>query len=249
MSDWDASEGEEEVKSKIPAPAPKAAIKKKWADEDEDENNDVVSDWEASEEEKPAPKTVQTHAAPAKKKKSLKERLAEKEAARLANGDDSPDTEDDLLDPALKKRIERERELEADMKNASDLFGATSIGSTPKDLADLLKANPKTKDEFVDFSNRIMEIVIKRVQNKPLYNQFVEHHIRQLATPMKDVEVRKAASVLTTLANEKQKEQREGGKKKKPGKPALGAVKAGRADTKVYDEALDDFGNEPDDFM
>lgn len=112
-----------------------------------------------------------------------------------------------------------------------------------------MKANPKTKEDFIDFSNQIMEVIINRIQNKPLYNQFVEHHIRQLAQPMKDVEVRKAASVLTTLANEKQKEQRDGGKKKKVGKPALGSVKPGKSDTKVYDEALDDFGNEADDFM
>lgn len=33
-----------------------------------------------------------------------------------------------MLDPAIKKRIERERELEADLKNASDLLGNTKIG-------------------------------------------------------------------------------------------------------------------------
>lgn len=92
--------------------------------------------------------------------------------------------------------------------------------------------------------------------------------------PLKDVEVRKAASALTTLANEKQKEQREKASgKKKPkaaGKPALGATKATnksvifafvsmiyvdthflvfRFDTNAYEESLDDFGSHPDDFM
>ncbi len=47
--------------------------------------------------------------------------------------------------------------------------------------------------------------------------------------PLKDVEVRKVASGLTTLANEKQKEQRDkaSGKKKSKaaGKPNLGAAK------------------------
>ena len=54
-------------------------------------------------------------------------------------------------------------------------------------------------------------------------------HVRDLAQPLKDVEVRKAASVLTTLANEKQKETKDkaGGKKKaKPSaKSTLGAGK------------------------
>jgi translation initiation factor 3 subunit J len=47
--------------------------------------------------------------------------------------------------------------------------------------------------------------------------------------PLKDVEVRKAASGLTTLANEKQREQRDKASgKKKPkavSKPALGGLK------------------------
>lgn len=49
---------------------------------------------------------------------------------------------------------------------------------------------------------------------------------------LRDVEVRKVASGLTTLANEKQKEARDKASgKKKPkttGKPILGAVKAGK---------------------
>ena len=75
----------------------------------------------------------------------------------------------------------------------------------------------------------IIEVVIKRHQGKPLYAQFVEHHVRELAAPLRDVEVRKAASGLTTLANEKQKEQRDKASgKKKPktvAKPTLGAAK------------------------
>lgn len=120
--------------------------------------------------------------------------------------------------------------------------------SSNKDVDALLKANPKTKDELVEYSNQVLEIFFDKLHNKPLYGQFVEHTIRELARPLKDVDVRKGASVLTALANEKQKEQREGAKKKKT-KPALGAVKSGRHDTKVYDEALDDFGKDADDFM
>ena len=92
-----------------------------------------------------------------------------------------------------------------------------------------------------------------------------------MAGPLKDVEVRKAASGLTTLANEKQREQRDklSGKKKSKAasKPALGGAKAAtkydialairtdltdpviRLDTDIYDEALDDFGTRGDDFM
>lgn len=78
-------------------------------------------------------------------------------------------------------------------------------------------------------SDRLIEL-IKRHQDKPLYSMFVEMHVKALATPLKDVDVRKAASGLTTLANEKQKEQRDKASgKKKPkaaAKPALSGLKA-----------------------
>lgn len=75
-----------------------------------------------------------------------------------------------------------------------------------------------------------MDFIVKRHQTKPLFPAFVEHHARALALPLKDVEVRKVASGLTTLANEKQKEQRDKASgKKKPkaaSKPGLGGTKS-----------------------
>ncbi|KAG9315030.1 eukaryotic translation initiation factor 3 subunit J [Chiua virens] len=123
-----------------------------------------------------------------------------------------------------------------------------------KDIDALLSANPRTKEDFQVLSAQIIELVIKQHHSKPLYPSFVEYHVRQLAEPLRDVEVRKAASALTTLANEKQKEQRDKASgKKKPksaSKPTLGAAKvSSKFDTGVYDEALDDFGKDADDFM
>jgi len=135
------------------------------------------------------------------------------------------------------------------------LLGAAALGGTSSsELDSLISANPRTKEDFQALSSKIIEYVIKRHQNKPLYASFVEHHVRALAEPLKDVEVRKAASGLTTLANEKQKEQRDKSSgKKKPkaaSKPGLGPAKlSSKLDTNVYDEALDDFGTNADDFM
>lgn len=89
--------------------------------------------------------------------------------------------------------------------------------------------NPKTKEEFQQLSDRLVEL-IRRHQDKPLYPMFVEMHVKALAAPLKDVDVRKAASGLTTLANEKQKEQRDKASgKKKPkaaAKPALSGARS-----------------------
>jgi translation initiation factor 3 subunit J len=105
------------------------------------------------------------------------------------------------------------------------------LGSSDADLDKILKSTPKSKEDFVALSDAIIAHIIKRHEDKPLYGAFVEHHVRSLATPLRDVEVRKAASGLTTLANEKQREQREklSGKKKpkSTGKPVLGASKLG----------------------
>ncbi|KII85163.1 hypothetical protein PLICRDRAFT_45310 [Plicaturopsis crispa FD-325 SS-3] len=259
MSDWEDS-GDDATKVVSPPPkVPKKAVKSKWEGEDE-EDSDPVSDWEASsdeeEEKKPAPAAP---AAAPKKKGTLKQKLAEKEAAKAARkaaGEDSDEIydSDDVLDPREKARRDKERELNADLNNAADLLGAAALGGTKnKDLDSLISFQPRTKEDFAELSSRIIEFIVSRHQNKPLYPSFVEHHARALAQPLKDVEVRKVASGLTTLANEKQKEQREktsGKKKPKAGKPALGAAKvSSRLDTSVYDEALDDFGNNADDFM
>lgn len=105
------------------------------------------------------------------------------------------------------------------------------LGSSAADLDTILKSTPKSKEDFIALSDAIIAHVIKRHQDKPLYGAFVEHHVRALALPLRDVDVRKAGSGLTTLANEKQREQREklSGKKKprSVGKPILGASKVG----------------------
>jgi len=245
-----------------PPPKPKALkkpVKSKWEGEDE-EGDDPVSDWEQSSEEEEKPQAVSPPAAPPKRKGTVKAKLAEKEAAKAASraaGEDSdPEYDsDDVLDPREKARRDKEKELKADLDNATALFGSAALGGTSSsELDSLISADPRTKEDFQSFSAKIVEYIIKRHQQKPLYASFVEQHIRALAEPLKDVEVRKAASGLTTLANEKQKEQRDKASgKKKPkaaAKPGLGAAKLGnKLDTSAYEEALDDFGTGADDFM
>ena len=257
--DWDASDSDTAVtKTRSPPPAApparKAAGKSKWEGEDE-EDNGPVSDWEESSEEEAAP-SKPAPAAPTKKKGTLKAKLAEKEAMRALKKDDDDDEaydSDDVLDPREKARRDKQRELDADLNNAADLLGSTALGGTSSSELDaLLSFNPKTKEQFVEHSNRIIQLITKRLEGKPLYPAFVEAHIKALAGPLTDVETRKAASGLTTLANEKQKDARDkaSGKKKakSANKPGLGAVKGStKMDTNAYEEALDDFG--PDDFM
>lgn len=66
--------------------------------------------------------------------------MAEKEAEkarRKAAGDDDDDDDDDdnydsdaVLDPREKARRDKEKELQADLNNATELFGAAALGGT-----------------------------------------------------------------------------------------------------------------------
>ena len=90
------------------------------------------SDWEASsDEDKDEPAKPAAPAAPLKKKGTLKQKLAEKEAeraARFAAGENDEYDEDAVLDPREKARRDKERELNSDLNNAADLFGAAALG-------------------------------------------------------------------------------------------------------------------------
>ncbi|CAE6448542.1 unnamed protein product [Rhizoctonia solani] len=257
---WDDSESDTPAAAPARPAAPAARPKpSKWADEDEDDK--PASDWDASSDEdqsKPEP-TATTAAAPTKKRKSVKAKIAEKEAAAAANTRRGAAGE---LDPSEWATVgegagmsiaeQRARELESDLKNTTDLLGAAALGDAPSELAELVTFNPRNKEDFQKLSNMIIEHVIQRHQSKPLYAAFVDLHVRALAESLRDVDIRKAASTLSTLANEKQKEQRDkaSGKKKPKAtmKPVLGAAKVNsKLDTSAYEEALDDFGN--DDFM
>jgi translation initiation factor 3 subunit J len=197
--------------------------------------------------------------------------LTEKEAIRRQRVADGEEVEE-FLDEREKRLWERQRELEADLANAGDLLGSTStynitasssppgsshepLGSGPSGAANLdslLGENPRTKEEFEAFSQKVYNIIIKPHINKPLYAGFVEAHVRQLCEPLKDSEVRKAANGLTTLAATKLHGARDktSGKKKPKAAVVVGGVKGpAKYGTAYYDEALDDFGNDADDFM
>ena len=62
----------------------------------------------------------------------MKAKLAEKEAQKSLKelDDDSDDSYDSdaVLDPREKARLDKERELKADLNNAADLLGGAALG-------------------------------------------------------------------------------------------------------------------------
>ncbi|CEG83865.1 hypothetical protein RMATCC62417_17732 [Rhizopus microsporus] len=107
---------------------------------------------------------------------------------------------------------------------------------------------PRTRADFEEFRQLLTDLILQH-SNVSGYATFLEQLARDLADPMKDMDIRKAASSLTALANDKQRQQREALKNNKKtkgkGQSAKTATPAPAAPTREYSTTYDDF----DDFM
>ncbi|KAL7423415.1 Translation initiation factor 3 subunit J component [Cryptotrichosporon argae] len=248
--DWDLDDDVAQPSAPAPAALPARPAAKKWAGEDEDDGDD---DWDKSdtEEKKKAAAAPAAKAAPATKKMSLKQKLAEKErlaAEARARGDTGNDLMDEMTEQE-RRRLAREKELEADMAVAADLLGGATLEDRNDAIKAALTATATTKADFAALASQVYTAVVARHAEHPLFAVFAEQLAKEICEPLSAVQTRKVASALGVVGNTKQQEERDkaSGKKKAPAKPKLGATKAlvqGKVDTEAYDDVLDD-----DDFM
>lgn len=158
----------------------------------------------------------------------------------------------------------RRTEKESDLKHAEDLFGgaglslrngrkATTTGTTVQidsdpnhtiDLATLSLFNPSTKSQFETLRNALIPIVGGN-HKKAHYTLFLQELAKQLAKDLPSDQIKKIGSTLTTLGNEKMKEEKaadKGGKKTKAQKTKtqLVASRPNTTDVAAYDD--DAFG-------
>ncbi|KAJ2063321.1 Translation initiation factor 3 subunit J component [Coemansia sp. S146] len=250
MSDWENNEDEHEVSVPVVA-----VPKKKWDDEESDGDDSIPDEWDASdaeesEDDKAATKSAAVAAKPTKKKtpeERWAERQAERQAAKAemmaAGGFDEIGSEDD---GESKQMRERRLQLESDASNVDSLFAGLTVKDTKtKDV--LTALIPKTEAEFDELQTALVDR-IQKSQGHRLYVQFLEKLIRELALPLKDVDMRKFSSTLTTLANEKQRMSRDASKKKKTTSKKAAVVTStpkAKMDMNDYGNAYDEF----DDFM
>ncbi|CAG8457719.1 9804_t:CDS:2 [Paraglomus occultum] len=248
MSDSDLSaEGDN---ADIPVHA--IPTRKEWDDEDVDEDQ-IKDSWEDSEEEEnKVENKVENKEAPPRKKVPLAQRIAEREAkrreeaeAKLAKLKLLQEEEDE--DPIKRKERLRELEIRSDMENVKTMLGDTvSVGIDSQSKLDSI--NPRTKEEFDEFSKLLVE-KIRKHESKAAYPAFIQSFIRELCLPLKDGDVKKISTTLNTLANEKIRAAREKDKpqkKKGKAKPTLAGGKDDAFDTTNYSKFDDD---EFDSFM
>ncbi|EEY19941.1 conserved hypothetical protein [Verticillium alfalfae VaMs.102] len=173
--------------------------------------------------------------------------------------------DDEEGDDSDKRERLRRTEKDSDMKHAQDLFG--DVGSVPAgrkattagaavaldasdptrtvNIADLPLFKPTTKTQFENLRNTLVPIIGAH-SKKAHYAIFLQEFAKQLAKDLPSDQVKKVASTLTALSNERMKEEKAaqgGGKKTKASKnkTSLVANRADVIDTKTYED--DGFGD------
>lgn len=160
-------------------------------------------------------------------------------------------------DPAAARARVRQREQDADLMHAEDLIGNIGINRTRSDtktvvitnpsdpttaidLSSLPLFNPTTKDQFLKLRETLTPILAIN-SKKAQYTLFMQEFTKQIVKDLPSDQIKKIASGLTTLSNEKMKEEKaadKGGKKSKAAKSKATLVAnrdtSFRADTTSY---------------
>jgi len=256
-----------------PPSSPPIAVarRKKFNDEEEESDSDVLDSWDAEDSDverkkiaaaaAAAEKKTAAAAEAAKKKKSKTERIAERQAARKA--DDSSDEETDE-DEATKRQQQRQQQKEADLKHAEDLFGNVSLNTDARkkaitaqtsggdivELGSLPLFKPGNKETF-DLLRATLVNLLQASNKKPLFSSFVSDLVVDLSRELTADQAKKLSSRVTTVSNEKMKEEKSMDKDKKKSKAQktktalVGGKNLHTADTSNYDDG----GLADDDFM
>lgn len=241
---------------------------------DDEEEEDLLDSWDAAEDSEverekakkaeEAKKKAEEEAKKNHKSKSqrIEERRQENMRRRLANEEEESDSDEDEADKRARLRAEQK---ESDLKHAEDLFEGIGISNNRAagkhitvqdessgeaiDFSTLALFDPKTKDQFTKLRETLAPLLSKNAK-KAQYTLFMQEFVKEIVKELPSDQIKKVASGLTTLSNEKMKEEKaaeKGGKKSKAAKTKsslAGGRDAFKADTSPYDDGLDD-----DDFM
>jgi translation initiation factor 3 subunit J len=231
----------------------------------------VLESWDAAEDsEVEREKEKKAAAAKAKaeaeakanhksKAQRIEEHRQEKMRRRLAGEEESSDEDED---EATRRARLRKNEQDADLAHAEALFGGAG-GSVKRtttkpvtivdennpdnvvDLSALKIFDPNTKDQFSKLRETLVPLLVEN-SKKAHYAIFMQEFTKQITKELPSEQIKKIASGLTTLSNEKMKEEKaaeKGGKKSKAAKnkTSLNATRdvSYKADTAAYE---DDFG-------
>jgi len=198
------------------------------------------------------------------KAKKAAEAQAKADAEALANKKSKAQRIEEKRMATMRREAEGEEESsseqDSDLKHAEDMFGNMGINknrsalkavvvadpSDPTstiDLSSLPLFNPNTKDQFLRLRETLIPIFAAN-SKKAQYTMFMQEFTKQIVRDLPSDQIKKIASGLTTLSNEKMKEEKaaeKGGKKTKAAKSKATLVAnrdtGFRADTTSYADA------------
>lgn len=213
-----------------------------------------MESWDAAEdsevEREKAKKAAEAKAkADAEKKASHKtksERIEEHRQAALRRRQQEDELDSDEEEDEAERRARlKKSEMDADMAHAVDLIGGDfgDLGINKRsgkpvtladdndptksiDLSALKIFNPNTKDQFTKLRETLVPLLAGN-SKKAQYTLFLQEFTKQIAKDLPSDQIKKIASGLTTLSNEKMKEEKaaeKGGKKTKAAKTKASLV-------------------------
>jgi len=180
------------------------------------------------------------------------------ENMRRRQEDEDASSDEEESDGEKRRRLLKEQK-EADLKNAEDLFAGIGVNpnrGAPKpvmltdasnpaaaiELGSLPLFNPSTRDEFLELRETLVPLLANNAK-KAQYVTFMQEFVKQVVKDLQSDQIKKIASGLTTLSNEKMKEEKaadKGGKKSKAQKTkttlSVGRDATVRADTTSYND-------------
>lgn len=175
--------------------------------------------------------------------------------------EEEEDEEDESEDEAEQRARLRREQKESDLMHAQELFGGVGAPNdrardkpvTLKDPTDPTKTielsslhifNPTSRDQFAQLRETLVPLISANTKKAP-YTSFATEFSKAIAKDLPSDQIKKIASALTTLSNEKMKDEKlaeKGGKKTKAAKSktTLNASRgvADKADTSAYDDDL-----------
>jgi translation initiation factor 3 subunit J len=271
----DESSSEEESSDESVAAPPVVGVRKRF--DDEEDSDQVADNWmdddsdaEREKAKKEAEAKAKAAAIAAANRKPKAQRIEERREANRLRQAEMDDTSDEDEDEAERKARLKAEEKNADLAHAQDLFGDIDLRNNKKaankstiiadaanpgqaiDLAKISLFQPKTKTQFDHLSTTITPL-IRNASSQPHFSLWMPSFAKGICQDMNSADIKKVASALTALSNEKMKEEKakDGVKKSKAAKSktTLAADRSmgrGVADTRAYD---DEDGLDDGDFM
>lgn len=232
----------------------------------------VLDSWDAAEDseverekaKKAAEAKAKADAEAAANKKTKAQRIEEKRTATMRRkAEEEEESSSEEEDEATARARLRQTEQDSDLKHAEDMFGNIGINknrsatkavvvadpsdpSSAIDLSSLPLFNPNTKDQFLKLRETLTPILASN-SKKAQYTLFMQEFTKQIVKDLPSDQIKKIASGLTTLSNEKMKEEKaaeKGGKKTKAAKSKATLVAnrdtSFKADTTSYGADVDE---------